>query len=379
MSAHNKKGMEIAASTLVGLILLFVSAVLLIGVITYSFAKAEDKTSEKFCRGFNAIRYGTQLDAKVTTVQFPVKACKTIDKADLPGPDYKDNIKGESEAAKFEIRDMVAKCWWMWLEGKQPNMFDGYVSTPNRCFVCYTFSLQNKAGTIKWEDFMKSLDEPYDAADSSDKCRIGGGGFCKAACDSVSETEAISASNKCNQKKNTEPKDANTPSMKCCVSKDSNDECTNKGGKCEPERGYVYYGKWSCPQNGACYIKKENYISYLDYIQGTKGTGGPGYLLYEDEMLNGFNNQKKYAITMISPPNSWSWESTINAAATAGTGALTFYFAEVPFVLKAGVPATALLAARTLHSGSANPNLLYISSYDEIQSKCVRDLGVAEK
>jgi len=58
--ARDKKGIEL--STLIEIILVVVAAGLIIGVFTLAANKADQKTSETLCRGFNSIRFLTKVD-----------------------------------------------------------------------------------------------------------------------------------------------------------------------------------------------------------------------------------------------------------------------------------------------------------------------------
>src|SRR3989338_6571503 len=118
---RNKRGIE--ESTLAEILLLLLAFIILLGIIKYIGSKAEESSSEKLCRAFNAIRYGTQIDKGPVTFNFAPRVCKTIDKENVPGKDYKGHVGGLKEGAKSELRDAIAKCWWMWLEGKQPKNF----------------------------------------------------------------------------------------------------------------------------------------------------------------------------------------------------------------------------------------------------------------
>ena len=86
--ARNKKGLEL--STLIEIFLVILATGLIIGVFTVASGRAEEKTSENLCRGFNALRFGTQVETPVGNFNIAPRACKTIDKGDLPGKDYKD-------------------------------------------------------------------------------------------------------------------------------------------------------------------------------------------------------------------------------------------------------------------------------------------------
>lgn len=374
--ARNKKGIEI--KVLIEIFLVVVATGLIIGIFIGASSRAEEKTSEALCRGFNALRFGTKAEKGPVSFNIVPRACKTLDKGDLPGKDYKEHKDGLTGGSKAELSDMIAKCWWMWLEGKQPNMFDtSTLSFKNNCFVCYTFSLQNAVSTVTISDFALKLNDPYYAVDSSDRCAPGGqGGYCKAtSCEKSSRFPREVPSNKCNINE------------KCCVSEEKKDECINKGGVCGPKEEYLEYfpyDKWQC-KSGSCYVEEKNFASYYDYIQGTRGAGGgAGFIAYQNE-LDGFKSGKLYGIALISPGKSPSWDTLGLGTATtlAGAGALaaTYYS---PFFKKelfiAGAGGTYYLYKLTEKSGiPAGYSYLYIAEYDSIKDKCAVEAGVGEK
>ena len=366
--ALNKKG-GIELSTLAEIILILIAAGLIIYVFNYAADRAEEKTSEKLCRGFNAIRVGTKIDKGPVTLNLAPRACKTIDKKNLPGKGYKDYPGGLTEGAKAELRDLIAKCWYMWLEGKQPNIFDTETtSLKNKCFVCYVFSMQDDI-SIKIPEFKASLDHPYEAADSSKRCAAAGqGGFCMPSCDKSSNFIEVDSSR------------CQAP-LKCCISKD---ECINKGGSCEPKEGYEIYDKWSC-RTGNCYVKEENFMTYLDYVQGTRGaTGGAGFIVYENKIEDtGLTNKKKYGITFISPGNSWGWDTTAWGIATLASIPAEilliskFKIVSLPTGVGVGAVTTPMLYEMTQKSGTlVGYNFIYISEYDAIKNECAIERGV---
>ncbi|MBI2541392.1 hypothetical protein HYV80_01660 [Candidatus Woesearchaeota archaeon] len=380
--AHNKKGAQL--STLVEIILLLIAAGLILGIFEYAASRANEQTSEKLCRGFNALRAGTKIDVGPVKTNIAPRGCKTLDKKDLPGKTYRDYPGGINEGAKAELRNMIARCWWMWLEGKQPNIFDtSTLNLQNKCFVCYAFSLKNGAD-IKIPEFIASLDYPYEAADSSNRCAAGGeGGFCRGeGCDKSREIEVDSGI--------CRSQNPQLPQIKCCISKNIRDECVNKGGICSrsPLEGHRLYEKWGCSQ-GLCYVKEENYMTYLDYVQGTKGSrGGAGFIVYEDKLKDaGLTTKKKYAVTLVSPGNTPGWDTAAWGAGTVIVGGGGGYLATKygsflpPFIRDKIFALVALATFSTIEmthkSGTlAGYNFIYLSEYDTINRKCLVEEGV---
>lgn len=287
--ARNKKGIEL--TTIIEILLVVVATGLIIGTFVAASNRAEEKTSENLCRGFNALRFGTKVEEGPVSFNIVPRACKVINKKEaVPSKDYKYYIDGPVEGAKAEIRNMMARCWWMWLEGNQQNIFDKGWYQKNGCFICYTFSLEDTS--FDYQQFAVSLEAPYYAMDSSDRCAPGGqGGKCMPSCSkTLYEFSKEVASTRCG------------PNQKCCVAADAKDECVNKGGKCSisPSEPYTeLFNQWQCA-SGKCYVQKDKMASYLDYIQGTKGVGGgAGKVLFAGD--GKFEPGSKYAITFVSP------------------------------------------------------------------------------
>ncbi len=144
----NKKAME-AAGQLIVTILVIVSFMLIAGTVTQLLAKSEDKEAEVLCHDSVALRASTALrinpksDGDFKLVEAQIKAvpalCKTIDK----------KVKGNKEEVMKTIADKMARCWWMFGEGRYeeilhdsdvrllPAIFNTDKSE-NKCFVCYT-------------------------------------------------------------------------------------------------------------------------------------------------------------------------------------------------------------------------------------------------
>ena len=99
--------------------------------------------------------------------------------------------------------------------------------------------------------------------------------------------------------------------------------------------------------------------------------------------MNEIKSGKQYAITLVSPGNSLSWDTAGLSAATAlagiGTVAGTFY---IPIfkgeVAAVGSTGTYALYKLTQKSGTTNLNYIYLSDYDSIKYKCAKEAGVDE-
>ena len=348
---QSNKGIE--WNFLIEILLLLVATTLIITIFTIAAGRADDKTSENLCRGFNAIRYATQIGEGKLSITAAPNACKTIDKKDVPSKDYKNNADSTKDGAQKEIRDLMARCWWMWLEGNQKNMFDkSFYNWQNGCFICYTFSTGKDVGYMKYEDLSTSLNQPYYAVDKTDRCApLGQGGKCMDSCTEPFTTEVPSS--KCNPQESLAVEmgnklinpDSTTGSnsktdgktstgvqiRKCCAAEN---ECENRGGRCLPKPDQVYsvpYTGWACKQ-GHCYLEPDRMASYLDYIQGTRGAGGgAGKVLFLNE--GGINPRTKYAITFVSPgDSSWNWNFVVKAGTAAGAIGAGILLQAVPVI-----------------------------------------------
>ena len=95
---------------------------------------------------------------------FPVQSgpivpimCKTIDKKKL---------KGDETEVKKQIADLTTQCWHMFLNGEYENLFNkiDLLYGSNRCFICYTFGIDNEKVEITGEeftDYMVKTPYPY--------------------------------------------------------------------------------------------------------------------------------------------------------------------------------------------------------------------------
>ena len=405
MSLGQSKGGGIEFGTLIEALLILMTFVVIVMVFQIAASRADEKTQENLCRGFNAIRYGTQ---ELTGFQIGPKACNTIDKKDVPSDNYENHVDGIQAGAQAEIRKLLTRCWWMWLEGNHRDMFEtSTLSIKEKCFMCYTFSLDKKAESISYQQLSASLSEPYYAVDGTDRCAPASqGGWCMDDCNlefpkEVPSTkcnpqisgfletgerviESTSASKRTEQEKNLE----SLRTRKCCISES---ECESKGGKCldEPNKDYtIYYNNWKCKSNDDCYIKPEKSASYLDYIQGTKGVqGGAGKVLFADNA--GFNPGQKYAITFLSPGKEWNPATLVGIGATGTTiywagGLIASFFTggavTIAQVALAGGLTSASYYFTSQHTGSINDmNYIMISKYDTAKNHCAVEVGAGER
>jgi hypothetical protein len=150
-----KKGMT--ASILVSLIITLVAFTLIAGTLYRFMDKADDKQAEILCHDSIAMRAKTQITIDGALIGGEIKLgpvlCKTIEK----------KIKSKDrEVIKREIAEKIARCWWMFGEGRYEEILHGSDVDPipslfdlderkNQCFNCYYLMID--------EDNIKPNDE----------------------------------------------------------------------------------------------------------------------------------------------------------------------------------------------------------------------------
>ncbi len=344
---QNKK--SIAKEQIVWIILLTASFVLIIPVIELFQAKAEAKTTESICRGSVALRERSYKEfylgpAKMGAVATPL-LCRTNDKY---LPQNKDATK---EQVEKEIADLMAKCWETFGEGRIQDVFKEGDQFYKNCFVCYTVSLRETSdfkgerGTISFaENLQYMFEHPYKSYPESDFCKITGG-YCidsesRDECNKIPASSSyilIDKKSDICQKKNKKA---------CCYTEYG---CWNKGGICSdynPDANrYTAYDSegWSCPSKMNCFIKKENYYSYGDYIQRY---GGPGNMLVLTDLKPG----ETYAISFGSKTKECGWckelgRSGAIATALGGVATVITLAATAPVSIPVGIVAGGALLA----------------------------------
>lgn len=380
---RNRKSM--ISEQIVLIILLTASFILILPVIELFQAKAEAKTTESICRGSVALREKSYTEirdpytgyVKAGSVVTPL-LCRTNDKY-LP-----QNKDSKKEQVKKEIADLMAKCWETFGEGRIPDVFKEGDQFYKNCFACYTLSLRetpefkDSNGVITSAEMRQYMFEhPYKAYPESDFCKITGG-YCidsedRKDCDMIPAAQSyilIDKNSGACQKKNKKA---------CCYTEY---DCWNKGGICSSSNPgtdkFAVYDTWKCPSKMSCFIKKENYYSYGDYIQRY---GGPGNMLVLTDLKPG----ETYAISFGSPTGSCGWCTSAGLVAGVGTAG---YIITVPLLSMTPpgwiVMGSALIAGTfsyvAVKSGSEftsdqigkfferNINTVYLTTLNQIQS-----------
>ncbi len=297
--SKQKKGEGAGFSWIIAIIVLILSAGVILWVLQASAAKADEKTKVDLCRVSNEIRVGVEhrTSEYVSTPRFCDTVDKTSGKAMVPTKNYPQEDKGVTK----EVRDMVKNCWYMWLEGSEPNIFRLFPGKQS-CAMCYKFKVKDKV-KFKPADLVQALNQPYFASDTSDKCNPPNGGTWKTSC-SPDESSVKS--------RDIAPKE--------CCRKDLINECDNKGGQCSesPSSPYEFeYAKWACPSGKTCYVEPDNMVTYMEYIVESntiegKPAGdfyieGMGDMDFADLISMEYPIDKKYAISFISPSEDCGW------------------------------------------------------------------------
>jgi hypothetical protein len=136
----NKKA--VAMGQLVIIVITVVGFLLLLGTINRVLAKSQDKEAEYLCHNSIALRMATTVNVEDVDMAISPVLCKTIDK----------KIRGDREEIKEQMAYMMARCWWMFNEGRQDDLLDavkvssllGWDNSGNSCFLCYTGVIDEK-------------------------------------------------------------------------------------------------------------------------------------------------------------------------------------------------------------------------------------------
>ena len=283
----NKKAL--AMEMIVWIIFISVCFILITGLIYQAFSKANEKSAEIICRSSVALREKATLTDKdvgdVPGLNLQTKLapllCKTIDKK-VP------KEGSNKEQALKEFSDLIARCWWQFLEGTSKNTFGmagawDYAAT-DKCFVCYTVSLST---SFTGEELRDAVDSnPYKIDDGSDSCTIDGRGKCELG--KTCEQGVVYEGGSCETGK------------VCCV---TDNMCEDKGGKCMDGCDTKYsreYPLWKCEDKKCC-LNPKFIMSYADYVESNNGAG---YIAIDRNM--DFDRKRDYAITYVAESESIS-------------------------------------------------------------------------
>ena len=290
MKADMKRG-----HVIVDIILILIAFVLLVALLTQIFGRVDEETSVPLCRTINAGNVGF-LPTVLRATSGGLEACQARDKEDIPTGKYA-NYPTAKDGAKAQIADMIATCWYEWLEGLPDEDVTAKLLNENVCFPCYSFKIK-KGAEMDWPELQAYLQQaPKRVTDTSDQCAstTTGGGKCMDTCGD-SQPDAPYQTKEARSKQ--------CPGKKCCVPESRYDECVAKGGEgftsTEPliifspnDRSARH--TWLCPDNQNCYVPQANFVSYYDYVQ--KGGLGLGFIgAHESVRINPFTAGPEYVI-----------------------------------------------------------------------------------
>ena len=161
----NKKA--IAINVLVSIIISLIFLVIVGTAIRNLNLEHEEKELEILCQNSIANRArtvieinedGGTLDLMKATIKTSPVLCETIVK----------KIKGDEEEIMREMAEKMAKCWWMFGEGKYEELLYGNDVTifpalfgtdklENSCFDCYKLIIDEKDVDVSAKDFSQFL------------------------------------------------------------------------------------------------------------------------------------------------------------------------------------------------------------------------------
>jgi len=155
MSYKNRKA--VARSFLILMLIAILSLTIIIYAVNQFFTRADQVVDEQACRASILTRVKSNLGIYVLGKRvgelspFPI-VCKTQHKV----------LEGDKEQVMIQISDLSARCWWMFLNGEYGNIFDKLqLTSDQKCFICYTFSIADKDININEEELREYMDDHY--------------------------------------------------------------------------------------------------------------------------------------------------------------------------------------------------------------------------
>lgn len=297
MLVHKKNAATVAMIAIVTIVLTLIGGWVLLQGVSYAAERLDESFEVNQCKIFNGIRFGFEEKSGIATPNTCFTIDKTLDKdKTVPSKRY----PGTEQGAAIEMKDMIHNCWNMWWGHDVNDAFSEIPGTQG-CFTCYVYRFNKNADDITVESLKNSLQEPFTARDTSNKCS-NAGGFCRSQCEEGERGKL---------KKVCEEKDIGTP---LCCTKTIVSECHNKGGTCSKTGSTgeftQLYNKWRCPGSELCYIKEEQDgkkvgFSSIEYLREFKPKGGD--IIFSDGLK--FNNEDQiYAISFLSPNGKYCFE-----------------------------------------------------------------------
>src|SRR3989338_5196085 len=131
--ARDKKGL--AVSQLVVIMISLASFILLAYALREQISNADSREAEVLCHSSISLRANAQFSVGGEDVKLTPVLCKTIDK----------KVEGNREEIKEQLATMMARCWWMFNEGRVEEALSNAqlsravlgIPDANDCFLCY--------------------------------------------------------------------------------------------------------------------------------------------------------------------------------------------------------------------------------------------------
>lgn len=341
-----KKGLTL--SFLIYTIILIFSFILLLQVIKTSTLKAKPATAEAICQATVAAQEKTKINLIIKDVQPVPKICPII-RVEAKSPE--------------EVYEYMARCKKMYGFFLIYDVFKKGIPSKLNCRPCFLVTTKKSDKFEKKEEntpqkIVQDMSEKvYYVEEDSDNCHSGGG-FCR---DSKEECDLISDRLKFD--------DGNADCVKkgCCYS--SIWTCLNKGGKCEDENykneEYRMYDKWKCPSGKTCFVHKNNYYTYLEYIQFYRGQGVTA-------VLTPIKQNEKYLISYGAPTKECKYCDEYSIYAGAATFAIVAIATKgiglIPVLAGIGVGATSQITTTTVENALSgrDDHTIYLSTYKQL-------------
>ncbi len=336
----SKKGL-LAEGMLVNTVLKIAAFIAVASVLGFILLRANDKSAEEICRGSLGIQEATRTGIIVKDVSTPL-ACRTV-KKEIP-----EEGRPTPESVKESFANLIDRCWWMFGEGRVRDVFKSSVFQ-NNCFVCYEATVK-EGDEFKLGKDKVSAEEmkvyvaltPKEVKQPDDQCYFGKG-ECIPEDKDCGEWEGQEFPYLAKEVRGKCPK-KDGKKQKCCIGVS---DCTNKGGKCasscknDPE-GYLIEmsgSGYSCPDQQVCCVRRDNFVSHLDYVQDQEGDGA---VVFKSDIEPG----ETYSIGFLSTGSSGCSGCGAFAIGGAGVGVVLCFASGICEIAisATAVGATALAA-----------------------------------
>ena len=143
----NRKKAIMTAEFIVGAIILIGGFIVAVPLVTNMLGDDVSRL-ESVCQKSVGLRASTALKISGEELKAFPFICKTIDL----------DLEGNKEKMEKQISELMARCWWMFQEGRYAEIFESYpqIKKENSCFICYTAFLQESSNFKEGEDKITS-------------------------------------------------------------------------------------------------------------------------------------------------------------------------------------------------------------------------------